>query len=553
MSGRVLALALGIALGGCRDDAASADVDPDGGSTGDDDDGGDGGGSDDGGDTGESDDPDEQACAPEIPTPLRRLTAAEYVHSVEDLLGVDAGDVVAALPVDATVHGFSNNASVQSFLLAHARAYQDAAEAVADRFVANGLECTPAPGDPSDPCLRGFIETFAGAAYRRPPDEHSVDGLAELAASTESTEALAGVALVVRAVLQSPRFLFRVERGIPDGDRIRLDGWEIATRLSYLLWQTTPDPWLLQHAADGSLDTAEGVAMVAAQMLEQPAIDRSLAELSRGWLRLDLLDDASRPPGTYPQWSPALREAMRAEVAAMMRDAAVGPGTLADLWTGRTAWVDAQLAELYDLPAPAGDGLQPVTLPDGDDRGGLLGTAAFLALTTPSDITSPVRRGMFVWDAILCTPLPPPPDDAVGELPPPGPMTKAEALEQHRSDPACSVCHDLLDPIGLGLERYDALGRRRTLDEGGAPVEQVGAVPLDEPRSFGGAAELGAILGDLDQTRRCFATQVFRFSHGRTETPDDACTIHALRDAGDDFPALVRALVTSDAFRFRTP
>ena len=549
MSVRDLVLLLAIVASGCRDDGPSPHLDPADGST-----GGDVGGDDDsaGGDddTGEPEAPDPDACVPAVPTPLRRLTAAEYVHSVQDLLGVDARDVVTSLPVDATVHGFSNNASVQSFLLSHARAYQDAAETVAERFVAGpDLDCTPVAGDPTDACLRGFIEGLVTAAFRRPPDAATVDELAELAASSESTEPLAGVSLVVRAVLQSPRFLFRVERGIPDGDRLRLDGWEIATRLSYLLWQTTPDPWLLQHAADGPLDTAEGIAMVAEQMLAQPELDRSLAALSRGWLRLDLLDDASRPPAEFPQWSPALREAMRAEVTAMVRDAA--SGSLADLWTGRTVWVDAQLAELYDLPAPMGEGLQPVVLPEDDDRGGLVGTAAFLALTTPSDITSPVRRGMFVWDAILCSPLPPPPDDAVGELPAPGATTKAEALEQHRSDPACGVCHDLLDPIGLGLERYDALGRRRVLDEGGAPVIEDGAVPLDEPIPFGGAAELGAILGDLDQTRRCFATQVFRFSHGRTETPEDACTIHALRDAGDDFGEVVRTLVTSDEFRYR--
>jgi hypothetical protein len=506
-------------------------------------------------DTGETGEPDDDACAETAATPLRRLTATEYANSVRDLLGVDASDLVAAFPADAAVNGFSNNAAAQAFLLSNARAYQDAAEAVASRFATGGdsaIGCTPT-GSPEDPCLRGFIGRFASAAFRRPEHEVDVDALVLLATSTDDPDAFAGVSLVVRAVLQSPRFLFRIERGVVDGERTRLDGYEIATRLSYFLRQTTPDPWLRERAEDGTLDTADGVAEVAAQMLGDAAMEQALAELARGWLRLDALEDAGRSPQAFPEWSPALRDAMREEVVARVVDATVGEGTLADLWTGRTAWVNAELAAIYGVPAPAGDGLQPVTLPAADDRGGLLGTAAFLAATTPSDITSPVRRGMFVWDALLCSPLPPPPQGVVGELPAPGDVSKAEALAQHRSEPACGVCHDLLDPIGLGLERYDALGRRRALDEGGAPVVSSGEVPVDGGGAFGGAAELGAILGELAPVRRCFATQIFRWSQGRTEVAEDGCTLDALESAaGEDFAALVRALVTSHAFRYRT-
>ena len=465
---------------------------------------------------------EEDPCGPGGATVLRRLTAAEYANSVRDLLGVDASDVAASFPADAAVNGFINNASVQSFLLQHARTYQDAAEGVAARLEPDVLGCSP-----DDACVRAFIESFAAAAYRRPADEVDVDGLVALAG--EAQDPWGGALLVVRAVLQSPRFLFRAERGET------LDGWEIATRLSYFLWQTTPNPWLRERAADGSLDTAEGVAEVAQQMLAEVAAVEALGELAVGWLRLDELEDVGRSPELFPQWSPELREAMRAETVALVVEATVGGGTLDDLFVRPPGEVAPPLDELYG---------------DETDRAGIVGTAAFLTLTTPSDITSPVRRGMFVWDALLCSPLPPPPPGVVGELPPPQDIPKADALAQHRTDPQCSGCHELLDPIGLGLERYDALGRRRDLDEGGEPVIERGTVPLPDGGEFGGAAELGAALAERPEARRCFATQVFRFAQGRTETEDDACTLDALQDA-EDFPTLVEALVTSGAFRNR--
>jgi hypothetical protein len=485
----------------------------------------DGAGNADGDDGGGSDDtgvPDADGCDVPDAAVLRRLTATEYVGSVRDLLGVDATDVASAFPADAAVDGFTNNASVQSFLLQHARSYQDAAETVAERLEPDALGCAP-----DNACVRAFIERFAAAAFRRPTEDVDVDGLVALAA--EANDPFAGARLAVRAVLQSPRFLFRVERGDA------LDGWEIATRLSYFLWQTTPDAWLRERAADGTLDTVDGVADVARQMLGEDATRGAIAELASGWLRLSDLEDVGRSPQTFPMWSPELREAMRAEVVGLVVDATLGAGTLSDLFVRPPGDADPPLSELYGNEG---------------DRAGVIGTAAFLTLTTPSDVTSPVRRGMFVWDALLCSPLPPPPPGVVGELPPPQDVPKADALAQHRADAQCAVCHDLLDPIGLGLERYDALGRHRERDEGGEPVVQSGEVPLADGAAFGGAAELGAILAERPEARRCFATAVFRWAQGRTETGADACTLDALQEA-EDFGTLVQTLVTSDAFRRR--
>ncbi len=160
---------------------------------------------------------------------------------------------------------------------------------------------------------------------------------------------------------------------------------------------------------------------------------------------------------------------------------------------------------------------------------------------------------MFVWEALLCSPLPPPPPGVVGELPPPAELPKQEALELHKSDPSCAGCHDMLDPLGMGLERYDALGRRRTTDEGGQPVIEQGYVPGLADGEFGGAGELSEHLGAMPQAHRCMATQVLRWSLGRTEAQEDACLLDAMEAnvAQGDFGDLVETLVRSAEFRTR--
>jgi hypothetical protein len=490
------------------------------------------------------------ACGGGPAAPLRRLTTTEYRNSIRDLLGVDASDLTAEFPIDATVAGFANNSTAQAFQLDHARAYESAATAIAQRLVddadlrASVVGCTPAA--PADGCVREFVERFAATAWRRPVEASAVDALVELAA--EGEDGWAGVALVVRAVLQSPHFLFRVER------HQELDGWEIAARLSYLLWQSTPDAGLLARAADGSLADAQGVVAAANEALARAEVDDALADFASGWLRLAALDDIARDPARYPEWTPSLRTAMRDEAIALVRAGAREHGLLS-IYTLRRAWIDDELAEIYGLPSPGDADAIEIDVTDVPDRGGLLTTAAVLALTTPTDVTSPVRRGAFVLDALLCTPPPPPPPGAVGELPPPEMLPKAEALAQHRADPSCAGCHDLMDPIGLGLERYDALGRVRTHDEGGWPVVLAGTVPGVEAGEFGGGVELGERLRELPAARRCVATQMFRWAMGRSETPEDACVLDELEavvaETDGDHAALVAALVASDAFRFR--
>jgi len=547
-------LGVTLVLVGCGGDASQSSDEATSSATASDDAGADASSSDGGAGEGE-------VCAVGEPAPLRRLTATEYRNTVRDLLGIDASDLVADFPVDASVAGFANNAAVQTLQLGHARSYQAAAEAIANRLLADAerrdavVGCVPA--SPGDDCVRAFVERLVHSAYRRPAETTDVEALVALAQSVE--DPWGGVALVVRAVLQSPRFLFRVERprepapDDPNGAPL-LDGHEIATRLSYLLWQSSPDAWLLERAADGSLADAEGVVAVAREALERAAVDDALAEFATGWLRLGALDDLGRDPARFPEWTPSLRAAMRDEAIALVRAGARDHGLLG-AYTIASVWVTPELATIYGLPAPDGDGLVEVDVAGDPDRGGLLTTAAVLAVTTPTDVTSPVRRGVFVYDALLCSPLPPPPPGTAGELPPPDEVAKIDALEQHRSDPACAGCHDLLDPIGLGLERYDALGRVRMLDEGGHPVAEHGTVPGLPDGSFAGGVELGERLRAMPEAQRCVATQVFRWAMGRSETADDACVLDQLAavvaETDGDYAELVAALVASDAFRRR--
>lgn len=471
---------------------------------------------------GEQDDGVAAACQgePEAePLPLRRLSRQEYRNTVLDLLGVDAAEIVATIPEDPRIDGFDNNAAAQSLGLAHVSRYQASAEWIAERVLD-----APEPSLGCDPstvaCRDAFIDEQVPLLWRRPLSDEERTRLRALAEAAPDGEPRTGLELVIRAVLQSPHLLLRPEPGATEGQPT---GFEIATRLSYFLWRSAPDAALHQRAAAGELDDPEAVAEVARVMWADPRAARGRAGFTEGWLRTDRLAAVVRDPSLYPEWTPELQEALADELEILVERFASGEGDFLDLLTTPSLPVDELTAPLYGVPVPEGDELVPIP---GPWRGGLLGTAAVMALTTPGSVTSPVARGLWVRDVMLCEPLPPPPagveiepiDDTSGQ-------SKQDQLAAHRDDPACVVCHDRIDPIGLGLERYDALGRVRELDEWGDPVPELGVVAgLDEPE-FAGALELGEHLARAPGTRACLAIHMLRWARGRSEGPADECTL----------------------------
>jgi hypothetical protein len=497
------------------------------------------------------------------PVPLRPLARAEHHRAVLDLTGFDL-QAAGLLPPEGVSAGFETIRD--NFVLSslHLAAFMEGAEAAA-RFVtaaadrrAKVIGCEPTGAAAAD-CLRRFAAAFGRRAFRRPlaPDEAS--GLAAVAqAARDDPDPYMGAALVMRAALQSPKFLLRVEVGTPDPSsprRRRLTGPERAARLSFTLLGTTPDEALLASAEAGGLDDPREVEAAARRLLGDPRARAQLRSFFAQWLGLARLRSIDRDRRAYPQWNDALRASMQAETVRLVEDFAWTEGrAFIDVLDARHTFVDAALARLYGVAAPAGaSGLHSVRL-DGTPRVGLLTHASLLTVSADGDVT-PIRRGKLIQETLLCR-TPPEPPVGVPDLAEPRPNQSArERLEEHRRNPACSACHALLDPVGFGLARFDDIGAYRPADAAGRPISDEGELlGVASPR-FRGPAELAAKLRETRAFPACVVEKLMEFSLGRARTDADPCLARPIEEAfargGYGLGAAILAMVRSDAFLYR--
>ncbi len=550
--GRLALLACLLTPAACRDDGANASAD-----------GTDSDGMDSDGDGETAGDP--AACGDEGlspgDAPLRRLTHWEYDNTIRDLLG-DDGRYGEGFPNESAAVGFDNAASGQQVGTMLAEDYMRAAEtisAAATEDLYALLPCSPATVG-EDACAQTFIETLGPRAYRRPLTPSQRDRLlAVYTAAKAQYDFEQAIELTLQVILQSPYFLYRVEMGMPDPDAdvVALDDWELATRLSYLLWGSMPDDALFDAAAAGTLGDPEQLALQAERMLGDPRAREAVAAFHRQWLRLGDIDTLNRDPTLYPEMDDELKVSMKAETETFL-DYVVfeGEGDLSTIFGASYGFPDDRLAELYGVADP-GSLLPTRTELPGDERSGLLTQASILALTAKPDQSSPVQRGAFVRERLLCQTLPEPPPGVDTTPPQVDPtLPTRERYEQHAIDPTCASCHDLIDPIGFGLEHYDALGRFRA-EDGGRPVDARGTIAgLDDGDvDFDGAIELSSVLADQQEVRACFVQQWFTYAHGRAPTAVDDCSTEQLRttfaDGDHDIQQLLVALTQTAAFRFR--
>ncbi|MBL9028670.1 MAG: DUF1592 domain-containing protein [Myxococcales bacterium] len=488
--------------------------------------------------------------------PLRRLTREEYDNTVRDLLG-DRTRPAASFPPDEAVGGFETNslAPVSSSMVER---YMEAAEALATGAASRVSELAPcAAGDEPEDCAKRFVEAFGRRAFRRPlQDEERASFLAVYTEKAKKSGHAAGIQLVIQALLQSPQFLYRLEPAVGSGSEIRpLDGYEVATRLSYFIWASTPDDALLDAAAAGKLATQAEVEEAARRMLGDPRAVDGLRSYFRQWLGLRELETETREASITPAFTPALRDAMVEETLRFSADAVLtGGDAVTTLLTSSKTFVNAPLAKLYGVSAPEGDTFQLVSLPP-EQRAGVLTHASVMTVLSGAEQTSPILRGKFVREKLLCDPIPPPPPSAVISAPKVDPrMTTKERFVRHRTDPSCSSCHQLMDPIGFAFEHYDMIGAWRTMD-GYVPVDAVGDVygTDDVDGAYTGAIKLTSRLAASEQVRRCVATHWFRYALGRTERDEDQASLGAayesFQKAGFDLRQLIVAIAGSDAFR----
>lgn len=408
--------------------------------------------------------------------------------------------------------------------------------------------CDPSVGE-ADACFEEIIETFAFRAWRRPPSAAEVEALVELFDDVrqEGESSEAALRLVMRAIMSSPKFIYRV-RTIADADsREWLDDYVLASRLSYFLWSSMPDERLFEAARQGRLSTEEGLSEAVAWMLEDDKA-RSLSDgFAEQWLSTrDLV--AARPNlEIYPEFDEVLRASMVQESKLFFEDYLHSGLPVATLLEPSFAFRNDRLAEHYGMPAVGSPELVRVDAAPGERRG-LLALGAWLVAQSESDHSSPIRRGVWISDRVLCTPVPPPPPGVeIDPLEVGGDDTVRERLERHRSDPQCAACHKLLDVLGMGFEEFDGIGRQ-ILDE---ELDTLGELP--DGRTFEGAEELAAIFTENEVVVGCITEKLFAYAVGRPIEGLDVPYLKAIAESAASgqhgLPAIIEAIVQAPPFR----
>lgn len=457
--------------------------------------------------------------SPSHPVPAHRLNRAEYRNTVRDLTGVDL-KISFDLPPDDSGYGFDNIGEVLTLSPALMERYF----AAADRIARNPevqkklLVCDQTEPD----CARRILERFARRAYRRPVTTAEVDRLLPFVeqAQSEGDTFENGILLAARAVLVSPSFLFKIERD-PSGDI------DLASRLSYFLWSSMPDDELLSLAEQGRLRAPGALEAQVRRMLADPKSSALAENFAGQWLEIRNLDHIRPDRQRFPAFDGALRRAMQRETLLFFDSILREDRSIFDFIDANYTFLNQRLAEHYGISGVTGPEFRRVTL-DSPQRGGILTQASVLTVTSYPTRTSPVLRGKFLLANILNAP-PPPPPAGVPRLKEEGSASQASVrrqMEAHRSNPACSVCHARMDPLGFALENYDAIGRWREADgeEPDAPPIDASAV-LPDGRKFSGPAELKRILRSQPNAfRDALASRMLIYALGRRSRAAGSCS-----------------------------
>jgi Protein of unknown function (DUF1592)/Protein of unknown function (DUF1588)/Protein of unknown function (DUF1587)/Protein of unknown function (DUF1595)/Protein of unknown function (DUF1585) len=497
---------------------------------------------------------------------LERLTNVEYSRTVSDIFG-EAPDAATrySFPTDPTQHGFDHNVALLQISSTHADRYATAAETIAQATLADPTRLAlVAPCDLTTgaACLQTVITKLGRRLFRRPLTSDEVTGYVSLAAAgADASNAMSGPATVIEAMLQSPYFLYRVQLGAPDATRqgvVGLTGFELATRLSFLLFWTTPSDALLDQAQAGALDTGTGAGQVVKQMLADPLARQGVKRFYEQWLPLDEISGPTADQERVPHMGDTqLAADLAEETTRFVDDVWWDSGaTVPDMLTAKYTFVNANLATVYGLPAPAAGAWQKVTFDASSPRAGFLTQGSMMAAGSHSDVPSNTRRGQMVREQLLCQDVPAPPPGVNAVVPPPQPgETEQQTFARHTTDASCAACHTLMDPIGWGLSGFDAAGAVRTKDSNGQPLSVKGLINGMTPPDFNGPVELGQKLAAAPEFKACFARQLFRYVYGRVETTADEAGISELEGAFTtaswDLRGGLTALVGSDGFRYR--
>jgi len=509
---------------------------------------------------------DELGYSPE-PGRLRRLTKYQIENTLAAVFGPRL-DVADQLPADEAVERFlSMGASKVGTSSRGAQQYRDAALHIAETILADHRErvsaldeCRPETTDA--PCIGETVETLGTRLWRRPMTDREVDRYASLVKNAGDEHVDLGLRYAIAGLLQSPHFLYIVQPGepAPDSRLYKFDDYEIASRLSYFLWNHPPDEQLRRAARNGELRTADQIQAQTRRMLDDDRA-RNLAYrfFSQAW-NIDELGVGLRSSDNYPAWSDQLVESMRRELRLVLEEIVVErDADIREVFSADFTYVDSHLADLYGLEAGDEQGFRRVSHPD--ERTGLLTSGAVIASHSNSKHFLPVHRGVFVLRRILCTEPPPPTDEAeeaaqetVEDVEQSDEKkTPRQIMAEHASEPSCANCHEMFDPMGFTFANFDRVGKYRET-YGGKPIDSTGSYNGED---FQDVSDLADYLREDPRTGRCIARNLFQFATGQELDPEDRELVTRLADhlRSDDhsFRELVVDVTTSQPFRFAAP
>ena len=457
-----------------------------------------------------------------------RLNNVEYDNTVRDLVGVDLKPSgTYGFPDDAYVEGFDNNADALTVPPLLLEKLETATQAIVTAALSTsaGNAAARARIMICDPAKAGeAASAFASRAFRRPATAADMASYAKLIDVAESMGDgfEDGIAAALQAILLSPRFLFRVESNPGAGLNAPLDDYEVASRLSYFLWSSMPDDALFARAAGGALHDAGAIASEVTRMLADGRSSALVDNLAGEWLGSRQLT-VQQVTLTDVTWDDGLKSAMAAEASLFLGELLRGGHAVKELLGSDFMFANDRLAAHYGLTGTGALGGTLIKLPLTDARrgAGILTQANTLTVTSMRDRTSPTRRGKWVSENLLCVVVPPPPP-MIPPLDPPSttaPMSVRDRLAQHRAKgSSCNGCHQYIDPIGFGLEHFDAVGRWRDTDNGVA-IDATGMVPISNA-PFDGAVSLAATVGDDPRFLDCMVRKLLTYAVGRTLVTD---------------------------------
>ena len=491
---------------------------------------------------------------------LHRLNRVEYNNTVRDLLGT-ARAPADDFPIDDRGSGFDNIADVLTLSPLHIDNYYAAATALVDEALITASQrsrlvtCDLAAQGAT--CARKVLEAFVPLAWRRPVTPSEVDALMAPVnlATTQADPVEQGLKIALRLVLMSPNFIFRVEidPSATSSAAHPLGQYEIASRLSYFIWSSMPDAELFAAAKAGTLAQTASLQSQVTRMMASPKAAALSDNFAGQWLYTRQIAEAAPDLKLFPTFDESLRSAMKLEMEAMFREVVTNGMAANKLLTADFTFANDRLAKHYGLPAVGSTSLVKVSLA-GTARGGILSQGGFLTVTSHENRTSPVLRGKWVMNQLLCMSVPPPPPDVNTSLDPANAGgTLRQQLEAHRANPVCASCHKLMDPIGLGLENYDAIGTHRTTDRG-LPIDASGDLP--DGRKFNGARELATMVASDENFGRCMTEQLYTYALGRAPNAAaghmDPSVLFAIaqsfRGSGYNFKDLIMQIAASPTF-----